>query len=84
MALKKDGNMMNVVLWVLVFIGILYFFKPHVEELRAYLNDLVFPVKMGIYEATISTKGNLSKILTRRKCPKPCGASSAIPRYSSM
>ena len=47
MALKKDGNMMNVVLWVLVFIGILYFFKPHVEELRAYLNDLVFPVKKG-------------------------------------
>ena len=63
MALKKDGNMMNVVLWVLVFIGILYFFKPHVEELRAYLNDLVFPVKKGIYGATVSTKGNLSKIM---------------------
>lgn len=45
MALKKESDAGNIIFSVIGFIILLYFFKPHVENIRNYINELIFPVK---------------------------------------
>lgn len=63
MALKKDSDAGNIIFSVVGFIILLYFFKPHVESIRNYINDLIFPVKKGVYSATSKTKNDISKFV---------------------